>query len=642
MKDPSYVSRAWRRIKTAWLRRLATSGKAESIAEGMIAPPVTAETILFAPEHVAAEHRSDLLMEAEEALQHRWHFFDLDGTPEPEINWCRDSRSGRVAPLIFSPDIDVRDLNCVGDIKVIWEKNRHHHLTVMAAAYALTLREEFARETADQILHWIQKNPYMMGPNWISLLECSIRLISWTWCERLLRASPEHKRVFGAGSPFWKSAELHQCHIARNLSRGPLATNHLIGELAGLFITSSVWPYFRKSPDWQAMSAEGLADELTKQFFASGINKELAFSYHLFVTEFYLLALYEARTCTYTFPEAFHERVRRMVEVIPQLSDRNGNLPRYGDEDDGRALRMDADRSARLPWLYRLAGELVSARVPVTADSSVSTVLMDLERTAGHEDFKSEQSISDAGLYTLTSKWRKDDEVFLLVKAGPMGYLSAAAHGHADCLSFVLSVNGIRIFVDTGTYSYYGDTGWRAYFQSTAAHSTIEIDGESQSVAEGVFQWGHKAMGRLVEYSPGSVGGKLVVEHDGYSRLQDPVHHRRQFELNDTLLAITDSLTGNGRHRISCRFHLDPECCCRLDGNTATIASHRASLLVELDPTLEWTSVRGGEGAGWFSPGFGRKKQTHSIVGTADRQCPVRIRTGIRIEHIRSPVSKMD
>ncbi len=39
--------------------------------------------------------------------------------------------------------------------------------------------------------------------------------------------------------------------------------------------------------------------------------------------------------------------------------------------------------------------------------------------------------------------------------AAPLGFLSIAAHGHADALSFILHVDGSPILVDPGTFMYH-------------------------------------------------------------------------------------------------------------------------------------------------------------------------------------------
>ena len=50
-----------------------------------------------------------------------------------------DPKTGRRAPAdVYAFDVPYRDEDAVGDIKQLWEPSRHQHLTVLAAAYALT------------------------------------------------------------------------------------------------------------------------------------------------------------------------------------------------------------------------------------------------------------------------------------------------------------------------------------------------------------------------------------------------------------------------------------------------------------------------------------------------------------------------
>ena len=83
--------------------------------------------------------------------------------------------------------------------------------------------------------------------------------------------------------------------------------------------------------------------------------------------------------------------------------------------------------------------------------------------------------------------------------AGPLGFLSIAAHGHADCLSLLLSVSGKELLVDPGTYCYHTEREWRDYFRSTAAHNTVRVDGVDQSQIAGAFLWAEKAEASVEE-----------------------------------------------------------------------------------------------------------------------------------------------
>src|SRR5690606_32758000 len=85
------------------------------------------------------------------------------------------------------------------------------------------------------------------------------------------------------------------------------------------------------------------------------------------------------------------------------------------------------------------------------------------------------------GHYLLGSDFDTAREVRIAIDCAPLGYLSIAAHGHADALAFTLSVAGHELLIDPGTYAYHTQKTWRDYFRGTLAHNTVRIDGEDQS-----------------------------------------------------------------------------------------------------------------------------------------------------------------
>ena len=112
-----------------------------------------------------------------------------------------------------------------------------------------------------------------------------------------------------------------------------------------------------------------------------------------------------------------------------------------------------------------------------------------------------------------------DEEVFCLADAGELGYLSIAAHGHADALSFTLAVGDEQLLVDPGTYTYHLDPEARAYFRGTRAHNTITLDGQDQSVAAGPFLWTHRARAAMQEWrvhERGAVSKPATMATDGW------------------------------------------------------------------------------------------------------------------------------
>jgi hypothetical protein len=100
------------------------------------------------------------------------------------------------------------------------------------------------------------------------------------------------------------------------------------------------------------------------------------------------------------------------------------------------------------------------------------------------------------------------------------------AHAHADLLTYELCVAGRRIVVDSGVYEY-ANGPWRAFFRSTRAHNTVEIDGENQSEVWSSFRVARRARPLDVFWHEADDYVLMRGAHDGYTRLASPVVHRR-------------------------------------------------------------------------------------------------------------------
>jgi uncharacterized heparinase superfamily protein len=130
-------------------------------------------------------------------------------------------------------------------------------------------------------------------------------------------------------------------------------------------------------------------------------------------------------------------------------------------------------------------------------------------------------------------------------------------HAHADVLSFVMWADGHPVVVDPGSFSYAGPD--RQRYRGTAAHNTVEVDGEDQCEFWGAFRAAHMPAVRRGSPELRAEAVLLSAEHDGYSRLSDPVIHRRTFcWLQGNGLVVVDRLMAGGPHDVRSRIHLAP------------------------------------------------------------------------------------
>jgi uncharacterized heparinase superfamily protein len=220
----------------------------------------------------------------------------------------------------------------------------------------------------------------------------------------------------------------------------------------------------------------------------------------------------------------------------------------------------------------------------------------------------------------------RPDELWCRADHGPHGYLSIAAHAHADALAVEVRAGGVDLLADPGTYCYGADPAWRAWFRSTLAHNTLEVGGVDQSVAAGPHLWTRQARSEL-ERVEGLDGGPVAVwraSHHGYRRLRPPAVHRRAVRLDREArqLVIEDRLETTGGHDCRLAFHLGPEVACTLDGHRAVLewtGDHGPARATLALPTgLAWRRLHGQTDppAGWYSPAFDVRVPAVTLIGS--------------------------
>ncbi|WP_030857394.1 alginate lyase family protein [Streptomyces sp. NRRL S-37] len=564
-----------------------------------------------------------LVAEADRLMAGHAEYFGVDRDDLADPDWWYDPKTGRRAPSGYAFDVPYRDEDAVGDIKQIWEPSRHQYLTVLAAAYAVTGDERYAERVAGHLRSWWAANPPLRGVHWVSGIELGIRLLSWVWVRRLLDGWPGAAALFEGNPVALHQIWHHQRWLAAFPSRGSSANNHVIAEAAGQFAAACAFGWFPDSARRRADALRSLERHLRGNTFLSGLNRELATEYHGLVLELGLAAVAEADAAGVPVPATVRLVLLRMTDALAAVVDDRLRPPRQGDADDGHGLVVDGAGTDR--WGSLLAtGDAVFGRLdwwPEVTGTDVRTPLL-AALIRPYADKKTVRPASrpahfaDAGMTIL----RGPEKIWCRCDGGPHGFLSIAAHAHADALSVEVRHDGVDVLADPGTYCYHGQPEWRRYFRSTLGHNTLELDGADQSVSGGPFLWTRHARSRVlaVDTSGGGVT-RWCAEHDGYR----PSVHRRRVELDSAVqeVRVVDEVRGP-RRAVRLAFHLGPEITADLTGNRALLTWTRdgedRSAVLDLPGRLSWRAHRGETKPplGWYSAGFGRREPATTLVGT--------------------------
>jgi hypothetical protein len=576
---------------------------------------------------VPADARAAALQAADLLIKGQWNVLGITRTDLACPDWFHDPVTGRKAPANrYAFRINHRSEAATGNVKQVWEISRLQHLTLLAAAWFLSGEKVYARRCAEQLRSWWRENPRLSGVHWTSGIEIGIRLISLAWIRRLLDEWPDVADLFEHNALAVQQIAWHQQYLATFRSRGSSANNHVIAEAAGQLVASCAFPWFRSSDRWRQASARLLERELIRNTFPSGIGRELATDYHCFVAELGLLAAVDAEAAGYPISAQVWQRLCAMIDSGAALLDQRQRPPRQSDGDDGRALLLDAPARGRWPSLLAV-GEATFGRLdwwPSTTPDAASSLIGALSARHPVLGRPAERpwQFPEEGTTLLRTSGSQDPEIWCRCDGGPHGYLSIAAHAHADALSVEVRYGGVDILADPGTYCYHGEPAWRTYFRSTIAHNTVEVNGRSQSSEGGPFLWLHHANGKQLEVLNVGDAAEWTAEHDGYLSLQPPARHRRRVRLDraSRTVDIIDEING-GEHDVRVAFHLGPEVEADLDGSCAMLrwpdAATPGSARLELPGCLRWSMHRGETNPilGWYSHGLGQRVPSITFIG---------------------------
>ena len=200
---------------------------------------------------------------------------------------------------------------------------------------------------------------------------------------------------------------------------------------------------------------------------------------------------------------------------------------------------------------------------------------------------------------------------------------SLPGHAHADTLGCLLYVDAVPLLIDTGT-STYEPGPVRRHERSTAAHSTVEVDGTDSTEVWSVFRAGRRARVSGLTARVDSSSVSCEAAHDGFRGLPGRPLHRRRWSLSGDGLEVEDVVAGRGRHKIAIRWQLAVGSTVRVDGGTAFVASQAGVFSVAVvasHPVLLAAEIKR------VAADFGSTVDAPALTCRIDAALPVRLTT---------------
>jgi len=456
------------------------------------------------------------------------------------------------------------------DIRALWEPARLQQFMPLLVRMAMKQPgddpDQYSLLVRDGLMAWLRRNPFLLGPHYLSAMECGLRIPVFFYALKVLDALSREER-----SELFSALYSHAWWIEKRLSLYSSLGNHTVCEAVGLLFAGALFRNTFTGKRWLDRSIALLDQEVEHQILSDGGPAEQSFAYHRFVLDLYWLAVDFLESNNIHSCSTITARLMTGELFLAACTDESGRMPAIGDSDDGHAIAPGF-----APQRIEAADRRDRCRIfPTSGYSAV----------------------------------RFGNGIHLLFDHGPLGMSPLYNHGHADALSITLSIGGVPVLVDPGTYRYNGAPDFRRYFKGTRAHNTITVDRQDQAVQETGFIWSRPYAATLVRHGMTATGIFLEGTHDGYLRLEGAVRHFRRVECNDDgRVEITDHFLGSGQHTFELNFHLHPDAMVLEQERLWMVERDGRSIRIELKHG-GFQLRRGEENPplGWFSPGYDEK-----------------------------------
>ncbi len=506
--------------------------------------------------------------------------------------------------------MDRIDWDCCPRGNLDWTRdlNRHFYFITLGMAHRYTGDPAFAREFASLAKHWLASN----GPRsaaWSSPFEVAARINAWIWSFFLFR----HEETFEDTDllAFLEGLYRQAHYLDANLEYH-IPTNHLILEAKTLALCALLFPEWRESIGWFRKGMSVLCGEFQKQVCPDGVHGERSILYHKIITGEISELVWLLYRMGRKIPLRLLETLGKMLEFEMYITRPDGTFPLFSDSAaaDGY-LRFSAPAVGAIildyPALAMGHVEPSESTVWMLGEEGMARRRAMVTRTEPLDS----RGFRDGGYFVMRGNLPGSD-FYLALDCGPFGLPLVPDHGHADALSFELFAGGQPLIIDSGVHGYHLGEKWRAYFRGTRAHNTLLVDGENQSVIDGVRHVYRPARASLLAWLPGRHFDWADGSHNGYARLPGPITHRRQLLfVKDQYWILADWALGEGRHRYETLFHLTPWSNPALDASgvrtQSAVAPGLAILPVypsetdaavifgETEPVQGWVSFESGE-----------------------------------------------
>ena len=366
------------------------------------------------------------------------------------------------------------------------------------------------------IQKWIEDNPLGFGNGW-EPYPSSLRIVNWIkWFLLDLNTNNNLDQMW------LDSLAIQTRFLSQNLEYHLLG-NHLFANAKAL-VFSGLFFKGEEADLWYQLGISIINRELSEQVLSDGGNFELSPMYHAIFLEDLLDLVNIHQAYNKSSPDNLENKILQMLEWLKVMCHPDREIAFFNDAALGIAPSFDELLS-------------YSDRLSIFFKNNQVNQLMHLEESG----------------YIRVER----ENMVIIADVADIGPDYIPGHGHADALSFELSLFDKRVIVNSGISTY--KIGEDRYKQrGTEFHSTITIDSQDSSEVWSGFRVANRAKVFDIKKFKGINSIDFSACHDGYKKLKKGVLHCRCWSVSNNLIKIEDNIIGKGVHKIRSVLPLHP------------------------------------------------------------------------------------
>lgn len=458
------------------------------------------------------------------------------------------------------------------EISNLWEYNLYYldFLLPLLYEYKISNDQKYFLKIKEILLSWYDKSQKKDNVSW-DAYTISMRLPNLIIAHQTILKTAENSKEL---LQLLRQSIYQQYMYLKKNQEKHLLGNHYLENIKAIILGSLFFSESRVTNKYVKV----LQNELQEQVLSDGMHFERSPMYNKIVFELLIKTIYWLKQAEFDSTQILKltNTCQNILNSIYSLEKNMGKTPFFNDSADGISKNYDSLIRASCKYL------------------GIKPKKINRLTSSGYE-------VMEKGLLKM------------VIDYGEIGPKYLPGHGHCDALSYELSISGLPIIVNSGTFEY--EKGyWRDFFRRTSAQNTVQFGSVEQSEIWSSFRvarrsYDHKGLNFNL--------GKYNFFVGSYFNYRGDKHRRFITFLDEEIILFLDEISTKDNRLAKSYLHFHPNL---KTENNIIRSKDNEKIVLKIHPLFSKNRGNGkaGSNEGYYSSHFNIKKPISTYELTAD------------------------